>query len=93
MHSVIISKATNKIAFTFQDGSTGVEKPSPQDRLNQYCLDNDLDVTDFLAIEYAWDVRNPISISKHIYNPANGQIEVDPNWVQPTPQPPQEIPA
>ena len=87
MFSVIILKATNKIEFTFQDDSTGMDKPLPQERLEQYCESNDLNASDYLAIEYTWDPKNKISISKHIYNPANGQIEVDPNWVEPTPIP------
>jgi hypothetical protein len=90
MFSVIIIKATNKILFAHQDGSVGMNKPLPQERLEQYCEDNGLDANDYLAIEYVWDLKNPINISKHIYNPANGQIEVDPNWVKPTPIAPTE---
>lgn len=93
MLSVIILKATNKIEFTFQDGSTGMDKPLPQERLEQYCESNGLNASDYLAIEYTWDPKDRISIAKHIYNPINGLIEVDPNWVQPPPQPPQETTA
>jgi hypothetical protein len=60
--------------------------PTPQEQLNIYCNANALDANDYFAIEYTWDLKNPVSLSKHIYNPATGSVELDPNYVPPAPE-------
>jgi hypothetical protein len=85
MFSLVISKATNKIVLAHKDGSFNMPIQTPQEQLEIFCDANNLNPSEFIALEYDWNLKTPISLSKHIYNPANGQIEVDPNWVQPTP--------
>ena len=87
MFSLIISKATNKIVKAHMNGSLGMAIPTPQEELEIHCNDNDLDPNDYFAIEYTWDLKNPISLGKHIYNPTTGMVELDPNYVPPAPSP------
>ena len=87
MHSLVISKATNKIILAVRDGSTGIMLQTPQQHLEAHCAANDLDVNDYFAIEYTKDAKKIVNLAKDIYNPTTGLVELDPNYVPPEPTP------
>jgi len=94
MYSLVINKSSNKIVLAHNDGSVRHNIPTPEEQLLIFCDNNNLNVNDFFAIEYPWDKRNPVDLSRHIYNPATGLVEDDPNWVATPPvEPPPPAPT
>jgi hypothetical protein len=79
MQTLLIQKATNLIIQVRNDSST-CEKISIQEILNTFCENNDLNFDDYEVIEIPFRKFEFIS-GKHIY--LNGEIAVDPTWLEP----------
>lgn len=75
-----------------RDNSTNVVALTPQQHLEQYCLDNDLNSQNYTALEYPWDAKLQVIFGNHVYNESAQKIEADPNYVAPPPPPPPEVP-
>jgi hypothetical protein len=87
MFTLVISKATNKIVLAHKDESVNRPIQTPQEQLETFCDANDLNPSEFIALEYDWNLKDRLSLGKHIYNPNTGLVELDPNYVPPAPEP------
>jgi hypothetical protein len=83
MFTIAYFKNTKKIAWSRFDSSTLNDLLTPQQLLERYCDDNDLDVNDYIALELPWDKKLRIVIGNHVYNESAQKIEADPNYVPP----------
>jgi len=79
MYTLILNKRTKLILQSRYDTSTG-EKMSVDAVLNTYCEFNNTDISTVEIVEIPY-TNFQIELGKHIYE--NGEIKVDPNWVQP----------
>ena len=70
------------------DTTTVGQVPQPQEQLEQYCSDNDLNPADYIALELPFDKKLQVIFGNHVYNESTGIIEEDPNYVPPTPPEP-----
>ena len=55
-----------------------------QQHLEQFCDDNELDVANFVAMEYPYNKKFQIVLGNHMFNETTQQIEADPNYIPPT---------
>jgi hypothetical protein len=88
MFFIYYKNSDKKIVFAKYDGYTGAEgAASPQQQLVVHCEINDLNVNDFTAVELPFDKKFMLIQGNHVFNESTKQIETDPNWVAPTPDP------
>jgi hypothetical protein len=88
MFSIAYHKTTKKLIMARRDTATVGEVPQPQEHLEQYCSDNDLNTQDYIALEYPFDKKLQVTFGNHVYNESTGKIEADPNYVPPPPPEP-----
>lgn len=93
MFSIAYLKNTKKIAWARVDSSSLNDLLTPQELLERYCEDNELNINEYIALELPHDKKLRIVIGNHIYNETTGKIEEDPNYVPPPPPPPIEPPT
>lgn len=86
MFVIAYFKDTKKIYTSRYNDSVGVQIPTAQEWLQDFCDNNALDVNDFVAIELPYDKNLSIVVGNHFYNEATGKIEADPDYTPP-PQP------
>jgi hypothetical protein len=88
MFFIFYKKSDKKIVLTKYEAYAGKEGAlTPQQQLQTHCLLNDLNADDFSAVELAYDRNFVFVVGNHVYNETTQQIEADPNYVAPTPEP------
>jgi hypothetical protein len=95
MYSIAYNNITKKLLFTRYDDSVGVEKPTAEFWLADYCEHNDLNLADYTAVDLTaiYDKKLQVILGNHVFNESTGRIEADPNWVAPPPPPESQIPV
>ena len=87
MFTIAYNKNTKKLIMAHFDNAQGMEKPSPQDRLNLHCEGNNLNVNDYVALEVPYDKNLILILGNHMYNELNNSIVADPNYAPPKIEP------
>jgi hypothetical protein len=89
MYSIAYNNVTKKLLFTRRDDSVGVEKPTAEFWLADYCVNNNLNPADYTAVDLTatYDKSLQVILGNHVFNEATGAIEADPDWVAPPPPP------
>ena len=91
MHSVIYSKLTKKIVFAKNVAPINGGNLTPLEELQIHCDVNNLDINDYVAVDYSHNRRIELVLGNHMFDEATGTIVEDPNYVPPVPvAPPQE---
>lgn len=67
--------------------TTATDAVSAQTYLNNHCSVNNLNISDFIALEMPYDRNREFAIGKHIYDEATGELRVSPDWDEPIPTP------
>jgi len=94
MFFIFYKNSDKKIILCKHDAYDGANAAmTPQQQLEIHCLINNLNVDDLSAVELAYDRNFVFVVGNHVYNETTKQIEADPNYVAPTPDPAQGIPA
>jgi hypothetical protein len=95
MYSIAYNNVTKKLLFTRYDDSVGVEKPTAEFWLADYCVHNNLNPADYTAVDLTdtYDKTLQVILGNHVFNETTGAIEADPNWVAPPPVEPPPPPA
>jgi len=95
MYSIAYNNVTKKLLFTRRDDSVGVEKPTAEFWLADYCVHNNLNPADYTAVDLTatYDKTLQVILGNHVFNGATGAIEADPDWVAPPPVEPPPPPA
>ena len=83
MFTIAYNKQTKFILYSRYDASTNVDKPTPLEHLNNYCEINNLNASDFQAIELPWNPKAQYIIGRDLFDETNNTIYADPNWVEP----------
>ena len=91
MYMIIYKKSTKKIACTRTDNSTPAPQ-TPQFWLSVYIKDNKLSAAEAedLTFVETEPVEGGFELDQYKWNESTRQIEVDPNYVAPTPVTPAE---
>jgi hypothetical protein len=94
MYSIAYNNVTKKLLFTRYDDSIGVEKPTAEFWLADYCENNNLNPADYTAVDLTdtYNKNQQVILGNHVYNESTGAIEADPNWVAPPPVEPSPPP-
>jgi|Laugrespbdmm15sn_2_1035079.scaffolds.fasta_scaffold01354_4 hypothetical protein len=92
MYIIIYKKSTGKIVFTRTDTSAPTPQ-SPQFWLSVYIKDNKLSAAEAedLTFVETEPVEGGFELDQYKWNESTQQLEVDPNYVAPTPIAPAEI--
>ena len=54
-----------------------------QYHLDQFCDDNELNISDYELVELSIKLPKEVSHGKHIYDAATNSVIVDPTWIAP----------
>jgi hypothetical protein len=86
MFSISYNNITKNILFIRDDNcSSSSNTLTPQQQLEIHCEINNLNVSDYTAVELPFDKTLNFVCGKYIYNESTGKVEQDPNWVAPLP--------
>ena len=94
MFFIFYKKSDKKIVLTKNEAYAGKDGAlTPHQQLEIHCLLNNLNANDFAAVELEYDRNFVFVVGNHVYNETTKQIEADPNYVAPTPDPAQGTPV